>query len=143
MFHRAQLLLFTTAEHAIDPEQRNEGMEIAKPIAVGNSVWVGAGTTVLAGVSIGDNTVIGAGSVVTKVHPSQCSCRRGSLPGAASYYGTGPVSLPALHRGIAFFLLQVCPKADFPGGAFARTGPKIFVCIPSRTFCLFSPFFRP
>jgi len=62
--------LFSTAEHAIDAEQRNEGLEIAQPITVGNNVWIGAGTTVLAGVTIGDNTVIGAGSVVTKDIPS-------------------------------------------------------------------------
>lgn len=60
---------FTTAEHAIDPEQRKAGIEIAKPITVGNNVWIGAGSTVLAGVTIGDNAVIGAGSVVTKSIP--------------------------------------------------------------------------
>ena len=62
--------LFTTAEHAIDAEQRNAGLEVALPITVGNNVWIGAGTTVLGGVTIGDNTVIGAGSVVTKDIPS-------------------------------------------------------------------------
>ena len=56
---------FTTAEHAIDPEMRKAGVEIAKPITVGNNVWIGAGSIILAGVEIGDNTVIGAGSVVT------------------------------------------------------------------------------
>ena len=61
---------FTTAEHAIDPEMRKSGIEIAKPITVGNNVWIGAGSTILAGVEIGDNTVIGAGSVVTKSIPS-------------------------------------------------------------------------
>jgi len=61
---------FTTAEHAIDPEMRKAGVEIAKPIKVGNNVWIGAGCTILAGVEIGDNTVIGAGSVVTKSIPS-------------------------------------------------------------------------
>lgn len=60
---------FTTAEHAIDPELRKRGVEVAKPINIGNNVWIGAGATVLAGVSIGDNTVIGAGSVVTKSIP--------------------------------------------------------------------------
>lgn len=55
---------FTTAEHALDPEMRKAGIEIAKPITVGNNVWIGAGSTVLAGAVIGDNTVIGAGSVV-------------------------------------------------------------------------------
>lgn len=60
---------FTTAEHPTDPDQRKSGLEIAKPITVGNNVWIGAGSTVLAGVTIGDNTVIGAGSVVTKSIP--------------------------------------------------------------------------
>ena len=61
---------FTTAQHAIDPEMRKAGIEIAKPITIGNNVWIGAGSTILAGVEIGDNTVIGAGSVVTKSIPS-------------------------------------------------------------------------
>lgn len=61
---------FTTAEHAIDPEMRKNGVEIAKPITVGNNVWIGAGSTILAGVTIGDNTVIGAGSVVKKSIPA-------------------------------------------------------------------------
>jgi len=60
---------FTTAEHAIDPEMRKAGVEIAKPITIGNNVWIGANCTVLAGVEIGDNSVIGAGSVVTKSIP--------------------------------------------------------------------------
>ncbi|MDE6606030.1 MAG: sugar O-acetyltransferase [Clostridia bacterium] len=61
---------FTTAEHAIDPQQRKAGIEIAKPITIGNNVWIGAGSTILAGVTIGDNSVIGAGSVVTKSIPA-------------------------------------------------------------------------
>ena len=59
----------TTAEHAIDPEMRKAGVEIVKPITIGNNVWIGANCTVLAGVEIGDNSVIGAGSVVTKSIP--------------------------------------------------------------------------
>ena len=61
---------FTTAEHAIDNELRKKGVEIAKPINVGNNVWIGAGSTVLAGETIGDDSVIGAGSVVTRDIPS-------------------------------------------------------------------------
>lgn len=61
---------FTTAEHPLDPEQRKAGLEIAKPITVGNNVWIGAGSTILAGVTIGDNAVIGAGSVVKKDIPA-------------------------------------------------------------------------
>ena len=60
----------TTAEHAVDPEQRKAGMEVAKPVTIGNNVWLGANVTVLAGVSIGDNAVIGAGSVVTRAIPA-------------------------------------------------------------------------
>lgn len=61
---------FTTAEHAIDPEMRKAGIEIAKPITIGNNVWIGAGSIILAGVTIGDNSVIGAGSVVKKSIPA-------------------------------------------------------------------------
>lgn len=60
---------FTTAEHAIDPEMRKAGIEVAKPITVGNNVWIGAGSTILAGVTIGSGSVIGAGSVVKKSIP--------------------------------------------------------------------------
>lgn len=60
---------FTTAEHSIDPEQRKAGVEVTKPITVGNNVWIGASSTILAGVTIGDNSVIGAGSVVKKDIP--------------------------------------------------------------------------
>ena len=60
---------FTTAEHAIDPDMRKRGIEVAKPITVGSNVWIGAGSTILAGVTIGDNAVIGAGSVVTRDIP--------------------------------------------------------------------------
>ena len=61
---------FTTAEHALDAQQRNAGLEVALPISIGNNVWIGAGVIVLGGVTIGDNSVIGAGSVVTKDIPS-------------------------------------------------------------------------
>ncbi len=62
-------VLFTPAEHALDAEQRNRGLEVAFPITVGNNVWIGGGVTVLGGVTIGDNSVIGAGSVVTRDIP--------------------------------------------------------------------------
>lgn len=60
---------FYTAGHPLDSERRNKGLEYAKPIKVGNNVWIGAGVTVLPGVTIGDNSVIGAGSVVNKDIP--------------------------------------------------------------------------
>lgn len=61
---------FYTAEHPLNAKERITGAEWAKPINVGNNVWLGGNVTVLAGVTIGDNTVIGAGSVVTKDIPS-------------------------------------------------------------------------
>ncbi len=61
---------FYTAGHPIDAETRNLGLEYAKPIIVGNNVWIGAGVHVLPGVTIGDNCVIGAGSIVNKDIPA-------------------------------------------------------------------------
>ena len=61
---------FYTAGHPLDAERRNKGLEYAYPITVGNNVWIGANVSVLPGVSIGDNSVIGAGSVVTRSIPA-------------------------------------------------------------------------
>ena len=61
---------FYTPEHPIEAETRIKGLEFAKPIKVGNNVWFGGNVVVLGGVTIGDNVVIGAGSVVTKDIPS-------------------------------------------------------------------------
>ncbi|GAA3732865.1 maltose acetyltransferase domain-containing protein [Salinicoccus jeotgali] len=58
-----------TATHPLDPMKRREGLEFGLPITIGDDVWLGADVTVNPGVSIGDNTVIGAGSVVTKDMP--------------------------------------------------------------------------
>lgn len=62
-------VVFTTAGHAIDREQRAKGLEIALPITVGDDVWIGTNVSVLPEVSIGSNTIIGAGSVVNKDIP--------------------------------------------------------------------------
>lgn len=61
---------FYTAAHPIAPEPRNEGLEQARPITVGNNCWFGANVSVMPGVTIGDNCVISAGSVVTKDMPN-------------------------------------------------------------------------
>ena len=45
-------------------ERRNAGLEYARPIKIGNNVWIGGGVKIMGGVTIGDNTVIGAGSIV-------------------------------------------------------------------------------
>ncbi|WP_301196244.1 sugar O-acetyltransferase [Duncaniella muris] len=60
---------FYTAGHPIDAAERNRGLEYARPITVGNDVWIGADVCVLPGVTIGDDCVIGAGSVVVKDIP--------------------------------------------------------------------------
>lgn len=61
---------FHTSGHPIDFERRNQGLEYAYPIRVGDNVWFGAGVQVMPGVTIGSNVVIGGGSVVVKDIPS-------------------------------------------------------------------------
>ena len=63
---------FHTAGHPIDPDRRKQWLVFTKPITVGSNVWFGAGVHVLPGVTIGDNSVIGAGSIVTKDIPADC-----------------------------------------------------------------------
>ena len=60
---------FYTAGHPIDAKRRNQGLEYAYPIMVGDNVWIGAGVHVMPGVKIGSNVVIGGGSVVVKDIP--------------------------------------------------------------------------
>ena len=62
--------VFSTAGHPVDTERRNQGLEYALPITVGDNVWIGMGVLVCPGVTIGSNVVIGAGSVVVKDIPS-------------------------------------------------------------------------
>lgn len=61
---------FYTAGHPKDTELRNQGLEYAYPIAVGDNVWFGGGVQVCPGVRIGSNVIIGAGSVVIHDIPS-------------------------------------------------------------------------
>lgn len=55
-----------TACHPIESEPRNTRVQWAEPVTIGNNVWIGGNATILPGVTIGDNAVVGAGSVVTK-----------------------------------------------------------------------------
>lgn len=61
-----------TEEHAMDVEQRSVGLEYARPVTIGDNVWICAGALILPGVTIGEGSVIGAGSVVTKDVPPRC-----------------------------------------------------------------------
>lgn len=68
VFFGPNVSLFT-AGHPIDFKVRNTGLEFAKPITIGNNVWIGGNTVVNPGITIGNNVVIGAGSIITKNIP--------------------------------------------------------------------------
>lgn len=59
-----------TAFHPLDPNTRRSGLEVAKRVTIGHNVWLGGSCVICPGVSIGDNTVIGAGSVVVRDIPA-------------------------------------------------------------------------
>ncbi len=59
-----------TAGHPIHPKTRNSGYEYGEPVTIGNNVWIGGNACIMPGVTIGDNAVIGAGSVVTHDIPA-------------------------------------------------------------------------
>ena len=59
-----------TAAHPVLPELREKACQYNLPVHIGRNCWLGAGVIVLPGVSIGDNTVVGAGSVVTRDLPA-------------------------------------------------------------------------
>ncbi len=58
-----------TATHPLKAEERIKGLELSKPIEIGDNVWINGGAIICPGVKIGNNTTIGAGSVVTKDIP--------------------------------------------------------------------------
>ncbi|MFC3501240.1 sugar O-acetyltransferase [Micromonospora krabiensis] len=59
-----------TSNHSLDPAERAAGACYAKPVTIGDHVWIGGDVTINQGVTIGDNTVVGSGSVVTRSIPS-------------------------------------------------------------------------
>jgi acetyltransferase-like isoleucine patch superfamily enzyme len=63
-----------TSGHPIEPSQRRAGVT-AKPIAIERNVWIAAGAMIIGGVTVGENSVVAAGSVVTKDVPPKYSCR--------------------------------------------------------------------
>jgi len=82
-----------TAGHPIHSNLRNQELEFALPIEIGNSVWIGGNVVINPGIKIGDNTVIGSGSVVTKNIPpnvvavgNPCKVLRSITEDDKSYY---------------------------------------------------------
>lgn len=67
-------VVISTATHPLDPIRRTSGEESAHAITIGNRVWLGANVTVCPGITIGDNVVVGAGSVVVKDLPANTVC---------------------------------------------------------------------
>ena len=63
-------VVIATARHPLDPELRRKGLQSNAPVRIGRNCWIGAGALIMPGVSIGDNTVVGAGSVVTRDLPA-------------------------------------------------------------------------
>ncbi|MBD3861622.1 sugar O-acetyltransferase [Bacillus sp. 28A-2] len=59
-----------TVGHPLDPEERAKGIEFGKPVTIGDHVWLGGGSIINPGVTIGNNAVVASGSVVTKDVPS-------------------------------------------------------------------------
>ena len=59
-----------TATHPINAIERRKWLELARPVTIGSDVWVGGGAIICPGASIGDRSVIGAGSVVTRAIPA-------------------------------------------------------------------------
>ena len=64
--------LITTVNHPLTPMGRRRHLGIAKPVRIGNDVWIGGNVTILPGVTIGNNVVIAAGAVVTRDVPDNC-----------------------------------------------------------------------
>ncbi len=59
-----------TADHPRDPDTRRSGAEFGRPVRIGRNVWIGGGAILLPGVTVGDDALIGAGSVVTRDVPA-------------------------------------------------------------------------
>jgi maltose O-acetyltransferase len=59
-----------TADHPRDPALRRQGLESGKPVRIGHNAWIGGGAIILPGIIVGDDTIVGAGSVVTRDVPT-------------------------------------------------------------------------
>ena len=94
--------MISTVNHPISPMGRRKHLGVGKPVTIGNDVWIGGNVTILPGVHIGDNTVIGAGSIVTKDIPDNVLAAgnpcRDAWSSSPSRRREGPFQwLPGLH----------------------------------------------
>jgi maltose O-acetyltransferase len=99
-----------TPTHPVEPDPRRAKWEAAKPITIGDNVWLGGGAIVLAGVTIDENTVVGAGAVVTR------TCRPTWWP-SATRRGSSGTSAPG--RGE-----RAIPKGEKPALRGSRHRPR-------------------
>ena len=76
-----------TPDHPREPGPREAGLEFARTIRIGRNVWIGGGALILPGVTVGDDAIVGAGSVVTRDVP------------AGATVGGNPARLLSKHRG--------------------------------------------
>jgi maltose O-acetyltransferase len=60
-----------TPVHPLEPQPRKDRLEAAKPITIGDNVWLGGGVIICPGVNVGNDSVVGAGSVVTRDIPAR------------------------------------------------------------------------
>jgi maltose O-acetyltransferase len=77
------------ADHPRDPAERRAGLEFGRPVRIGQNVWIGGGAIILPGVTIGDDAVVGAGSVVTRDVPAGATV----IGNPARSNGTGRVKV--------------------------------------------------
>lgn len=107
-----------TSNHAIDPEERAAGACYAKPLTIGDRVWVGAGVHINQGVTIGGGSIVGSGSVVTRDVPPQRGRRRGAVPCHPAHHRGGPGRLPEDGTGGLTYAPGGKARSNFPRPAF-------------------------
>jgi acetyltransferase-like isoleucine patch superfamily enzyme len=85
--------------HPLDPEQRGQGLAIpaesARPVTIGDNVWLGRGCQILKGVTVGDNSVIGIGSLVNKDVPANCVAAGHPAKVIREFGSDGSIARPA------------------------------------------------